>query len=469
MTDSTEISSAPDAEHCRRARLSRDPRFDGTFFLGVSTTGIYCRSVCPARAPAEQNVTYFYLASQAAAAGYRPCLRCRPESAPGSPAWSGTSTTVMRALDLIESGALGEGSLQQLADRLGIGERYLRKLFQQELGISPAAVALNRRLLFAKKLLSETRMPVTQVAFAAGFGSVRRFNSAVREHFRLTPSQMRGRQGSAPQSGICLQLQFRPPYDWSGVVDFLSHHAIAGVEEVTSDYYRRQLPDGSLEVRPVPGRNAMELHLETSDHRQLMPLVSQARRMFDLDANPGEISALLEQDATLGPLASLSPGARSPGHWSLYESAVRAIVGQQVSTTAARTVLSRLARACAGGGEAGIPFPTAAQIAALGDEHFPMPTRRRDTLRAVCARFSGCEDLLSTEALAEFRGIGPWTVAMVAIRGAGDPDIFPEGDLGLVRAWEALGRNRNDLKSAATTWRPWRAYAANLLWRSLSA
>ena len=185
-----------DPDICRRARLSRDPRFDGEFFLGVSTTGIYCRPVCPARAPAEQNVSYFRTADQAAGAGFRPCLRCRPESAPGSPAWLGTSTTVQRALQLIRQGALNTGSLAELAERLGVGERYLRKLFQRELGVSPHAVALNQRLLFAKKLLAETAMPVTDVAFAAGFGSVRRFNGAVREHFRLTPGELR-RRGSS--------------------------------------------------------------------------------------------------------------------------------------------------------------------------------------------------------------------------------------------------------------------------------
>ncbi len=459
----------PDPEHCRLARLSRDPRFDGTFFLGVSTTGIYCRPVCPARTPAEKNVSYFHLASQAAAAGYRPCLRCRPESAPGSPAWNGTSTTVQRALDLIDGGALRDGNMRQLADRLGIGERYLRKLFQQELGISPVTVALNQRLLFAKKLLSETNMPLTQVAFAAGFGSVRRFNSAVSEHFRLTPSQMRGRQKNTTGPGICLQLHYRPPYDWQGVVDFLSHHAVAGVEEITAERYRRQLPDGTLEVSPITGKDALQLRLEITDNRRLMTLVAQARRMFDLDANPDEIEAVLQQDRALGALARRSPGARSPGHWSLYESAVRAIVGQQVSTVAARTVLSRLAQACSDNQGECFPFPAAAKLAALQDEHFPMPGRRRDTLRQVCTRYSGREQELTVEALAGFRGVGPWTVAMVSIRGAGDPDTFPGGDLGLQRAWEALEGNKNELKAATERWRPWRAYAANLLWRSLSA
>ena len=211
-----EDASAPDPGACRRARLSRDRRFDGEFFIGVTTTGIYCRPICPARTPAEKNVRYYRSAAQAAQAGFRPCLRCRPESAPGSPAWNGTSTTVQRAMQLIDQGALNTGTIAALADRLGIGERYLRKLFQRELGVSPTALALNQRLLFAKKLLAETRLPVTEVAFAAGFGSVRRFNSAVREHFRLSPTALRsGGKETRNGAGARLQLHYRPPYDLS--------------------------------------------------------------------------------------------------------------------------------------------------------------------------------------------------------------------------------------------------------------
>jgi AraC family transcriptional regulator of adaptative response / DNA-3-methyladenine glycosylase II len=241
------------------------------------------------------------------------------------------------------------------------------------------------------------------------------------------------------------------------------------VETVTPLQYRRNLPNGTLEVSPINGRDALQLRLEVADNQQLMKTVTQVRRMFDLDANPVEIANALQQDAALGKLSRQSPGARSPGHWSLYESAVRAIVGQQVSTVAARTVLSRLAHACHDSRSGPVPFPAAAQIAALTDNHFPMPGRRRDTLREVCAHYSDNEASLTADALATFRGIGPWTVAMVAIRGAGDPDIFPEGDLGLQRAWEALGGNKKELNAAASSWRPWRAYAANLLWRSLSA
>ena len=469
-----QITTPPtlDPDLCRRARLSRDRRFDGEFFLAVKTTGIYCRPICPARPPAEKNVSYYRLATQAAEAGYRPCLRCRPESAPGSPAWEGTSTTVKRALQLIREGALGdENKLGTLADRLGIGERYLRKLFQQELGVSPQAIALNQRLLFAKKLLAETGLPVTEVAFAAGFGSVRRFNSAIKTHFNLTPTDLRGRSAKTPGTAITLQLQYRPPYDWDGVVDFLSHHAIDGVEEVSGRCYRRNFrtPSGAgrLELGPRAGRDALELKLQLPDNRQLMPLVTQLRRMFDLDANPEDIAGHLQVDPVLAPLSRRSPGARSPGHWSLYESAVRAIVGQQVSTVAARTVLSRLAKACAK--DDTVTFPAAADLASLPDDHFPMPGRRRDTLRSLCRQFANSEDTLDLDALAALKGVGPWTVAMVAVRGAGDPDVFPTGDLGLERTWAALPGSHGKLNDAARNWRPWRSYAANLLWRNYTA
>ncbi len=461
-----------DPEVCRRARHSRDRRFDGEFFLGVSTTGIYCRPICPARLPAERNVRYFRTADQAARAGYRPCLRCRPESAPGSPAWRGTSTTVGRALQLIRQGALGPGTLPDLAQRLGVGERYLRKLFERELGVSPQAVALNQRLLFAKKLLAETALPVTEVAFAAGFGSIRRFNSAIREQFRLTPGELRRRSGSAsPDSAIRLQLHYRPPYDWDGVLGFFRRHAIAGVECVSDSSYRRTIragdSRGEFTVQPLPGRDALQLELEIPDHRLLMAIVSGVRRMFDLDASPDMVATVLGADSLLSPLLARYPGIRSPGHWSPFESAVRAIVGQQVSTAGARSILGRLADAAAG--EVDRPcFPDARELAALDDHHFPMPGRRRETLRRLCHTFEGREEELDLEALAAIPGVGPWTLDMVAMRGQADPDTFPATDLGLRKAWGSIAGDGTTLQRAHASWRPWRAYAANLLWRSLS-
>ncbi len=470
MDAATHNATPPlDPEHCRAARLSRDPRFDGEFFLAVTTTGIYCRPVCPARPPAEKNVRYYRLASQAAAAGYRPCLRCRPESAPSSPAWRGSSNTVQRALRLIREGAVTDGGISRLAARLGIGERYLRKLFQQELGVSPLDVALNQRLLFAKQLLTETALPVTEVAFASGFGSVRRFNSAFKEQLQLTPRQLRGeRRVDCSGTVITLQLHYRPPYDWEGVIDLFRHHAVEGVEDVSDGAYRRNFSCGGepawLEVRPGRRGNALELRLQLPDHSQLLPTVNRVRRMFDLDANPAAIEATLGRDAALAQVLRARPGCRSPGHWSLFEAAVRAIIGQQVSTAAARGICARLARACHQ--QEQLVFPDAEAIAGLDDSHFPMPGRRRNSLRSLCADYRGCDDELDLDALGAYAGVGPWTVAMVAIRGAGEPDVFPPGDLGLQRSWDKLGDGTSTLTEQAEHWRPWRSYAANLLWRN---
>ncbi len=460
----------PDRDICRRARLARDPRFDGEFYLAVRTTGIYCRPICPARAPAEENVTYFRSAAQAAGAGYRPCLRCRPESAPDSPAWLGTTTTVRRALLLISQGALNQGSLAGLAERLGVGERYLRKLFQRELGVSPRAIALNQRLLFARKLLAETSMTITDIAFAAGFGSVRRFNSAMQAHFRQTPGELR-RQRTGTGGGIRLQLQYRPPYDWDGVIAFFERHAVPGVEEVSSGCYRRRLlledHPASFAVSPVRGRHALQLELQVPDHTLLMPVVAGVRRMFDLDANPAVIRDTLQRDPALAALLEACPGVRAPGHWTLYESTVRAIVGQQISTAAARGICARLAAATAADPEHPV-FPSASALAGLDDGHFPMPGRRRETLRGLCRQFSGRQEQLDLAALSSAPGVGPWTLALVAMRGAGDPDAFPPRDLGLEKAWRDASGNRRPLGAQSEHWRPWRSYAANLLWRSLS-
>lgn len=464
--------TSPEPEVCRRARMSRDARFDGEFYFAVHTTGIYCRPICAARPPAEKNVSYYRSATLAAQAGFRPCLRCRPESAPDSPAWNGTSTTVQRALQLIAQGALNSGSTGDLALRLGIGERYLRKLFEREVGVSPTALALNQRLLFAKKLLAETRLSITEIAFASGFGSLRRFNSAVQQQFGMPPSALR-RQHRAKSSNvnITLQLHYRPPYDWDGVVDFYSRHAIEGVEAVTTTSYQRNIMlggvAGSFTLRPLAGKNALRLELQLADHRLIMPAVSRIKRMFDLNANPAAIHHVLVQDGRLAPLLERFPGIRATGYWSLYEASIRAIVGQQVSTQAARSVLRRLAVA-AGHDAERMTFPGAAAIAALGDEHFPMPGRRRETLRALSRHCSGREDELDIDALAALKGVGPWTVAMASLRGLGHPDTFPQKDLGLENAWAKLPGTAISLQDQVARWRPWGSYAANLLWRSLS-
>jgi len=378
-------------------------------------------------------------------------------------------------LDLIQAGALNSGSLEALADRLGVGERYLRKLFQREVGVSPLAVAQNQRLLFAKKLLMETAMPMTEVAFASGFSSVRRFNSALRDSFGFTPSDLRSRRrGGNSCADIQLQLHYRPPYDWQGVIDFFGRHAIEGVELVDGNSYQRNIrvdgKPGLIRVGPIAGRNALQLLLRLPAHGELMPIVARVRRMFDLDANPDVVREALQDDLVLGQLIDETPGIRSPIQWSVYESTVRAIVGQQVSIQAARNVCARLVAASNPKDEV-LVFPRPGAIAKLPDSQFPMPGRRRDTLREFCRRSAGQDDPLDLETLASLKGIGPWTTAMVAMRGYGDPDIFPMGDLGLVKAYEARSptTDSSGLKQTIDQWRPWRSYAANLLWRSLSA
>ena len=464
---------ALDPTVCRRARLARDRRFDGEFFLAVITTGIYCRPVCPARPPREENVRYFRSAAEAAQAGFRPCLRCRPESAPWSPAWLGTDTTVRRALALIMEGFLNQAPLSALADRLGVGERYLRKLFQQKLGVSPTAVAQTQRLHLAQKLVLETELPMTDVAFAAGFSSLRRFNSATREAFGCAPGELRRAPRKAPGSGLALSLTFRPPYDWQGVHALFSRHAVEGLDSVNDGSWTRALrtPGGAAVVTiRQGGSDHLLAELKLSDNRELMIVIAQLRRMFDLDAQPQDISEGLATDPALAPLLHEHPGLRSPVFATPFESCIRAVVGQQISTVAARTQLGSLVAAVGSQAEIeGRPttlFPTPGEFLEIDDEVFRMPRSRRQTLRAVAELFAAGEP--DQEALAAVRGIGPWTLDLVAMRGHGDPDRFPVSDLGLVKAAEAQGITRRELPARSQHWQPWRSYAANLLWRSLS-
>jgi AraC family transcriptional regulator of adaptative response / DNA-3-methyladenine glycosylase II len=382
-------------------------------------------------------------------------------------------------MQLINAGFLNDHTLPELADRLGIGERYLRKLFESQVGVSPAAVAHTQRLHFAQKLLLETALPLTEIAFASGFGSVRRFNSALREKFGCSPRELRQRRGSrrGPADALRIELSYRPPYDWAGVMNFFSRHAVDGMETVSADSYQRSIEvagqAGLITVRPAVGRDALLLDAQLPDARQIVPVVARVRRMFDLDASPASIAGALSAEPVLGGLLARFPGIRSPVHWSLFEASVRAIVGQQVSTAAARSVLSSLVRRC--GRHGGSPshgryrFPTPGELLALADGELPMPRSRKRSLRALCEYMQAAPEPDSTDELAALPGVGPWTCAMITMRGLGDPDAFPATDLGLARAANSLGcatgsRGQPEHES----WRPWRAYAANLLWRSLS-
>jgi AraC family transcriptional regulator of adaptative response / DNA-3-methyladenine glycosylase II len=335
-----------------RARISRDARFDGRFFIGVKSTGIYCRPICPARSPKPANIRYFATAAAAAEAGFRPCLRCRPEAAPASPAWLGVSAVVRRALRLIEQGALDDGSVGDLAARLGIGPRHLHRLFVQHVGASPLAVAQTRRLHFAKRLIDETDLPMTEVALESGYGSLRRFNAALRETYRRCPSDLRcGRRSSAAGrgGGIALRLAYRKPYDWQATLDFLSRRAVPELESVESGYYSRTIvQDGEpaqITVHAPPDENALVLEARGAPAGSLLNLVSRTRRTFDLLVDPLRIVAAFRPDPLLAPLVRRCPGLRIPGAWDGFECALRAVLGQGAEEAEQRLV-SRLVRSC---------------------------------------------------------------------------------------------------------------------------
>jgi AraC family transcriptional regulator of adaptative response / DNA-3-methyladenine glycosylase II len=477
-----------DFDACRRAFATRDARFDGQVFCGVKTTGIYCRPVCPARTPKPENVEFFPSAAAAQEAGYRPCLRCRPESSPDLGAWRGTSNTVSRALSLIEGGALDAGDVDGLAARLGVGERQLRRLFKQHLGASPVAVAQTRRVLLAKQLLHETRLPMAEVALASGFGSVRRFNETFQQIFRRPPGALRRLQGevTAQAAGIRVRLPYRAPYDWNQVIAFLATRAIAGVEAVTPTRYARTLKvDGATGVVIVTrgAGDFLEAEVHLSDLRALPGVIARIRRVFDLAVDPATVGGHLAQDPALAPLVAARPGLRAPGAWDGFELAVRAILGQQVTVAQARSLACRLVEtygpsiehpaAAALGLSRLFPEPLALvgqDIAALG-----MPGARGRALEGLAgavvadpAIFAQRADLESAiAALSALPGVGDWTAQYIALRGLREPDAFPAADIGLMRAMAdeaGIRPNAAQLLARAEAWRPWRAYAAQHLW-----
>jgi len=474
-----------DLQTCSRARLTRDPRFDGKFFIGVVGSRVYCRSICPAPTAKEKNVRYFPSAAAAAEAGFRPCLRCRPESSPGTPAWLGTSNTVSRALRLIGESGLEDGGVELLADRLGVGSRHLRRLFLKHLGATPMAVAQTRRLHFAKKLIDETKLPMHQVALASGFGCVRRFNAGIRKVYHRTPTQIRrlARQTEIqPDNHYLFRLHFRPPYHWQAMLDFLALRATPGVEVVESGSYRRTISlnglDGYFEVALAEGRDALLLRIAFSDPQSLFFIVERVRSMFDLNADWAAIAQNLRSDPVLRASVEADPGVRVPGCWNGFELAVRAILGQQITVKGATALAGRIASRFGKpfSGAAGLthifPGPEVLAHAPLGD--IGLTGARVETIRtlarAVCRGKIRFEAGASSESflgrLCEIAGIGKWTAQYVAMRALGEPDAFPSSDLGLLNAM-AL-KNARDLESRAEAWRPWRAYAAMYLWRICS-
>ena len=470
-----------DTRICSQARLSRDARFDGRFFVGVKSTRIYCRSICPVRTVKEANVRYFPTAAAAAEAGYRSCLRCRPESSPGTPAWLGTSNTVSRALRLISESALEDESVERLAARVGIGSRQLRRLFMRHLGASPIAVAKTRRLHFAKKLIDETNLSMGQIALAAGFGSVRRFNAAFRQIYQRTPSQIRRLAHLASgqsENEYRFRLHFRPPFHWSALLDFLASRAIPGVESVESSSYLRTIAlndhAGSLRVSLAKEGSALAVHISFPEPRWLFLIIERVRRMFDLAADPIEVVKSLAVDPLLAKRIDAMPGLRVPGCWDGFELAVRAVLGQQVSVAAASTLAGRLVQMFGARVNTSGPlthlFPIP-EVLAQGDlVRIGLPKRRAETIRALARAvsegrisFSSVTNVEGFQSrLREFSGIGQWTAQYIAMRALGDPDAFPANDLGLLRS--ASMQSEYELAQRAESWRPWRAYAAMYLW-----
>jgi AraC family transcriptional regulator, regulatory protein of adaptative response / DNA-3-methyladenine glycosylase II len=471
-----------DSDACFRAVRARDRRFDGRFFVGIASTHIYCRPICPARPPKRENMRFYTSAAAAEGAGFRPCLRCRPERAPGLASVDAVSRLVGAAIAGIEEHALSSARVGDLAASLGVSDRHLRRITESELGVSPIELAQTQRLLFAKRLLGETRLSLTEIAFASGFGSVRRFNALFKSRYNLSPRALRG-AASAPE-GLHCQLEFRPPFAWHRLLDYLRLRAIPGVEMADATHYRRTVSiddaQGWIAISLGKKANALNVEISPSLTPVIGAVIARVKRLFDLGAVPDAVSALLSQDPLLAKVVDRIPGLRVAGAFDGFELAVRAILGQQVSVKGATTLAGRWAQAF--GAPIATPYPelnrltptaqrmvavTADEIAALGI----VGARARCLCmlapavleRQVVLTFApNVEEQI--EALMRLPGIGPWTAQYIAMRALHWPDAFPSGDLMLLRAANA---NQKRLQELAEGWRPWRAYATHYLWQSL--
>ncbi|GAA0812634.1 AlkA N-terminal domain-containing protein [Colwellia asteriadis] len=456
---------------CQKARLSRDPRFDGKFFTAVKTTGIYCRTICPVYPPKEENVIYFDSAIECANAGFRPCLRCRPDSAPGSPAWQGASTTFKRAIQLINEGALQTASLVELASRLGISDRYLRQLFNEHLGISPKAYALYQQCLFAKQLLHQTKLPITQVALASGFSSIRRFNDCFQAQLKLTPSQLR--KSNKSDNKLLLKLHYRPPFNWPLMQQTLAARAIEGMEWCTSNSYGRtftwQEANGSFTAKHVAAENIFLVTITLDDFKYLKSVVTNIRRILDVDVDMQAVEHDLAQCPSI--IFPIKSGIRLPGIWSMFEAGIRAILGQQVSVTAARNLVASLVHHLSEPTKSDDDniihywFPSALAIAKSDLGFLKIPTSRKQTLRNLAQYFIDCQhiqDANDADQWLTLKGIGPWTVAYAKMRGLSDPNIFLAGDLGVKKAQKGLTTPLEPEQAS-----PWQSYLTFQLWSQL--
>jgi len=453
----------------QQARLSRDARFDGQFFVAVKTTGIFCRPICPAPAPKESNVEYFPTSIAATNHGYRPCLRCRPDAAPDSFAWKGKNTTFERALNLINEGALTFQTISQLAERLGITSRYLNKLFQENLGNSAKNYAQHQQLMFAKTLLQQTSMSITEVAYAAGFKSLRRFNDCFQQKLALTPSSLRrAKSPLVATKAITLFLSYRPPYAWPILRGFLTHRAVTSTEWSSEDSYGRTFTWPSTNEEDVYGqftathiadKNGFSVNISINDLTYLIPVVRNIRRILDLDAPIQNIDQQLNHLPTLND--KLHTGLRLPGTWNLFEAGVRAILGQQISVNAAIKLVTRLVD-CYGEKHNDLTFfPRPQALLSKDLTELKMPAARRQTLLSF-AQFIADNPTASPDAWLQLKGIGPWTVDYAKMRGLSDPNIWLGGDLGVKNAL-----NQQEINLSPKDASPWQSYLTFQIWNLL--
>jgi AraC family transcriptional regulator of adaptative response / DNA-3-methyladenine glycosylase II len=457
----------------QQARLSRDPRFDGVFFTAVKTTGIFCRPVCPATPPKEQNVEYFETASEALVSGYRPCLRCRPESAPFSPAWNGTETTVKRALSIIHQNGFNDLKLSELASRLGITDRYLRKLFEQQLGVSPKTYVQHQQILFAKSLLHQTHLPINQIAYACGFNNVRRFNDAFKRITTKTPSEIKKLQVS--DAPIRLQMNYQPPFNWQHWHDFSEFRLMQGVESLGNSSYGRtfhwrtengEYIKGWFNAVHRPDKQGFNVSINIDDAKYLYPVSQKIRQVFDLNAN---VELINKQILKTGfPEHNIQPGIRIPSCWSSFEAGIRAILGQQISVKAATTLLNMVIEHLGDKEETKTDdeskirywFPTENQVAKSDLAFLKIPQARKTTLITL-AKWCAENPNEPVEKWLELKGIGPWTVEYAQMRGESNTDIWLDSDLGVQKALDIFPELDADQA------KPWRSYLTFNMWGML--
>ncbi|MCP4474426.1 MAG: DNA-3-methyladenine glycosylase 2 family protein [Gammaproteobacteria bacterium] len=465
------MTATYDKQEFYRAHLARDARFDGKFFVAVKTTKIYCRPVCPARKAKLENLEFFIHAAQAEAKGYRPCRRCQPETSPGSTAWLGSSAIVKRAVRMMDRANLDELSIHSIAEKLGVGERWLRELFQSQVGASPQAILIAKKLDIARNLLDHSTLSITDIAFSAGFQSIRRFNDAFKSRFEKTPSAFRKKSSSAGLQK--LELSYRPPYDWHSLMNFFAARMIPTMESATEDCYQRLFihneTPGWMQVK-LADSNKIAVTFKLVQPGNILDFAARIKDMFDLDADPMHIENDLKRDKKLKPFLAQYQGLRIPGCWNGFELAVRAVIGQKISVKGARTILIRLVELC---GEKQTFdqsltltrfFPTPKNILAADLSTIGLTKAKIHTLKALAQALhdkklilDGTADYNKTcQQLLAIKGIGPWTVEYIAMRGLKNPDAFPHTDL-------EIKKKMDRLQLDAEKWSPWRAYAALLL------